>query len=112
MAKIDSYTFGSITIDGVTYNHDIYIFPSGKVEQRQYGHTFTKDEVEYVLKENPELVITGKGNSGLANLSSDARALLENEGAEILEARTPDIIDKFNELNEARKVVAIIHVTC
>jgi hypothetical protein len=45
-------------------------------------------------------------------LSSDARALLQGKGIEIIEACTPDIRDKFNELNETKKVAAIIHVTC
>jgi len=46
MAKIDSSAYGWIKIDGVTYNHDVYILPSGKVEEREYGHTFTKEQVE------------------------------------------------------------------
>jgi len=112
MAKINSYTFGSITVDNVTYKHDIYIFPSGKVEQRPYGHTFTKEQAEHVLKESPDVVITGKGNSGLASLSNDARSLLEKEGIEIIEASTPGIKDEFNKLSEAKRVAAIIHVTC
>ena len=112
MTKINSSTFGSITIDGVTYNHDIYILPSGKVEERKYGHTFTKDQVENVLRENPDIVVAGKGTSGLASLSSDARALLEDKGIEIIEANTPAIVDKFNKLNETKRVAAIVHVTC
>jgi len=112
MAKINSYTFGSITVDNVTYNHDIYILPSGKVEQRQYGHTFTKDEVDYVLKENPDVIIIGRGASGLASLSSEAKALLQDNGMELIEADTPNITDKFNRLNEAKRVAAMIHVTC
>jgi hypothetical protein len=112
MAKINSYTFGSIMVDDVTYKHDIYILSSGKVEEREYGHTFTKEQVEHVLKENPEVVITGKGTSGLARLSSDARALLEKNAVEIIEANTPDVTDKFNKFSQTKKIAAIIHVTC
>ncbi len=112
MAKIDSSTFGSITIDGKRYEYDVYIFPSGKVEEREHGHTFTEEEVEHILKENPEVVIIGKGTSGMAGLSSEARALLEDKGIEIIEANTPDIKDKFNQLSETKKVAAIIHITC
>jgi len=112
MAKINSSQFGSITVDDEIYNHDIYIFPSGKVEKREYGHTFTKDQVEHALKEKPDAVFFGKGTSGVASLSSDARALLEKEGIEIIEAETPDIRDKFNEFTKTKKVAAIIHVTC
>jgi len=112
MAKINSSTFGSIKINGVNYNHDVYILPSGKVEERQYGHAFTKEQVEHVLKENPDVVITGKGTSGFASLSNGARALLERKRIEIVEANTPDIVDKFNKLSEIKRVAAIIHITC
>ena len=112
MVKINSSTYGSITIDNVTYNHDVYIFPSGRVGEREYGHTFTKEQADRVLKENPDVVITGKGTSGLASLSNDARALLEEKGVEIIEADTPDIVDKFNKLSEIKAVSAIVHVTC
>jgi len=77
MVKINSSTYGSITTNGVKYNHDVHIFPFGKVEEREYGHTFTKDQVEYVLKEDPDVVVIGKGTSGLASLSGETRALLE-----------------------------------
>lgn len=112
MAKINSSSFGSITIDGKRYEHDVYILPSGKVEEREHGHTFSKDQVEYVLKENPEAVIIGKGVSGCADLSSEARTLLEDKGIEVIEANTPDVKDKFNQLSKTKKVAAIIHVTC
>jgi hypothetical protein len=32
MVEINSSVYGSITINGVTYNHDVYIFPSGKID--------------------------------------------------------------------------------
>lgn len=35
MVKIDSSTYGSVTIDGVKYDHDVYVLPSGKVEERE-----------------------------------------------------------------------------
>ncbi len=112
MAKIDSSNFGSITIDGKTYNHDVYILSSGKVEEREHGHIFSKDQIEHILKENPEVVIVGKGTSGCADLSLEARVLLEDKGIEIIEADTPEIKDKFNQLSKTKKVAAIIHVTC
>jgi len=112
MARINSSRFGSITIDGVTYNHDVYILPSGKVEERPYGHTFTKEQVEHVLRENPDVVIMGKGDSGLASLSTDARTLLEKNGVEIIEDYTQNVVDEFNKLSETKRVAAIIHVTC
>jgi Uncharacterized conserved protein len=112
MAKINSFTYGSIVIDNVEYGHDVYILPSGKVEERPYGHTFTKDQINYISKEKPDAVFVGKGTSGLASLSDDARSLLEKEGIEIIEDDTPNIKDRFNDLSKIKRVAAIIHITC
>jgi len=65
-----------------------------------------------VLKENPDVVVIGKGTSGMASLSDDARAELEKKGIEIVEGDTQVIRDKFNQLTKTKKVAAIIHVTC
>jgi hypothetical protein len=112
MANINSSSFGSITVDNVNYSHDIYILPSGKVEKREYGHTFSKEQVEHLLKENPEIIVIGKGTSGYASLSREAKSLLEKKGIEIIKDVTPAIRSKFNELSKTKKVTAIIHVTC
>ena len=112
MVRINSSRYGSITIEGVKYNNDVYILPSGQVEERKYGHTFTRDQVEHVLKGNPEVIFIGKGTSGIASLSPDARALLEKKGVRIIEADTPDMVDEFNELAKTKGVAAIVHVTC
>lgn len=112
MTEINSSVYGSITIEGETYNHDVYILPSGKVEERKYGHTFTKEQVEHLIKENLDVIVIGKGTSGMASLGSDARNLLEEKGIELIEADTPDVKDKFNEFAKTKKVAAIIHITC
>ena len=65
-----------------------------------------------MLKENPDVVVIGKGTSGMASLSDDARAELEKKGIELVEGDTQDIRDKFNQLTKTKKVAAIIHVTC
>ena len=112
MTKINSSVLGSITINDVVYRHDVYILPSGKVEERQYGHTFAKEQIEHVLKEEPDTVVIGKGAFGMASLSSDARVLLGRKGIEIAEAATIDTIDESNKPSEIKKVAAILHVTC
>lgn len=77
-----------------------------------WKHTKNHQIMEHVLKENPEVVVIGKGTSGMASLSDDSTALLEERGIEIIEADTPEIRDKFNEISKTKRVAAIIHVTC
>jgi len=57
--KIEGTTFGSITIDGKTYEHDVIIRLSGEVMKRKkklskkyYGtsHVVSKDEAKFVFE--------------------------------------------------------------
>ena len=112
MARINSYDFGSITIDGVAYLHDVYILPPSGVEHREGVHSFTLEQAERVLVTNPEVLIIGTGNFGLAELSHDAMELLEKSGVELIVDRTQDIVPTFNQLALTKRVAAIIHLTC
>jgi len=58
--KIESTTFGTITIDGKTYEHDVVVRLSGEVVKRKkklskklYGtsHVLSKDEAKISLRE-------------------------------------------------------------
>jgi hypothetical protein len=57
--EIESTTFGTITIDGKTYEHDVVIRLSGEVMKRKkklskkyYGtsHVLSKDEAKFVFE--------------------------------------------------------------
>lgn len=112
MARINSSTFDFITLDGKTYNHDVYILTSGVVEPREHSHTFDRKQVEHILEGNPEVAMIEKGVHGYASLNQKERELLEEKGIKIVEEKTGEIGDKFNRFSENKKVAAIIHITC
>jgi hypothetical protein len=35
MAKVDSFQFGSMIIDGKRYGHDVLLFPEGTVREKK-----------------------------------------------------------------------------
>src|SRR4026207_89904 len=81
--KIESTTFGSITIDGKTYEHDVVIRLSGEVVKRKkklskkyYGtsHVLSKDEAKFVFEKGCEQLILGAGQIGNVHLSPEAEA--------------------------------------
>lgn len=50
---------------------------------------------------------------GVASLNEDAREELKrHKEVKVIEGKTLDIIEKFNELSKTKKVAAIIHTTC
>jgi hypothetical protein len=117
--QIKGTTFGSITIDGKTYEHDIVIRLSGEVVKRKkklskkyYGtsHTLSKDEAKFVFEKGCELLILGSGQEGNVHLSPEAESYFAKKGCRVLLQRTPEAINLFNK-SRAKKV-GLFHVTC
>jgi hypothetical protein len=113
--RIDSFSFGSIIIDGKKYNHDILIHPDGRVEQRKGGiwrfgsHNIKEEEAEKLLREKPEVVLVGTGTQGRAHLSED----IEVKQAELAVLNSKEAVERFNKLvDQGKKVAALIHITC
>ena len=107
---IDGTEFGSVTVDGKTYGHDIWIFADGTIKPRTKSHDFTAGELELLAMAGPEVVVVGTGQSGCVTVSEEAKKYAQEHGIELVCAETPEAIKKFNEA--AGKKAAAIHVTC
>ena len=116
---IDATEFGSITVDGKTYEHDVIIRLSGKVEKRRkrlskekYGtsHIISKGEAKFVFEDGCDLLIVGAGQDGNVRLSPEAGEYFDKKHCRVLAQPTPEAIRAFNE-SHGRKI-ALMHVTC
>ncbi len=117
--KIDDTEFGSITIDGKTYEHDVIIRLSDKVVKRKkklskriYGtsHTVSEDEARFVFEKGCKELILGTGQYGRVALSPEAAAYFEKKGCKVVAQPTPEAIKVFNFSRKTR--VGLFHVTC
>ena len=117
--KLEYPAFGRITLDGKTYDHDIVIYPSGRVERRKKwlskekhgtSHKLDPEELREYLKEDFDVIIVGTGMYGYLSLLPESRELVG--GKEVHELSTGKAVELFNELNGKRKVLGIFHVTC
>lgn len=97
--EIERTTFGTITIDGKTYEHDVIIRLSGEVARRKkklskkyYGtsHVLSKDEAKFVFEDGCEQLILGSGQMGNVHLSREAEAYLAKKGCRVLLQPTPE----------------------
>src|SRR5712691_7277344 len=88
--EIERTTFGTITIDGKTYEHDVIIRLSGEVARRKkklskkyYGtsHVLSKDEAKFVFENGCEQLILGSGQMGNVHLSPEAEAYFAKKRA-------------------------------
>ncbi|HTO80490.1 MAG TPA: MTH938/NDUFAF3 family protein [Methylocystis sp.] len=116
---IEGTTFGSIAIDGKTYEHDVIIRLSGQVEKRRkklskenYGtsHIISKEEAKFVYEDGCDLLIIGAGQEGNVRLSPEASDYFEKKGCGVTLQPTSEAIQSFNE--SQRKKIGLMHITC
>lgn len=113
MVRIDGTSFGSITVDGKQYPHDVWILADGSIRRRDRDHEFTLNELYFLLEGEPELVIVGTGQSGCVQVDKEAAELAVKQGVKIIDDITPDALKRYNEaVNAGRRVAGAFHVTC
>ena len=111
--------FGWIEAGGVRYDHDIIIHTDGSVTKRRkkdskglrgdYGHTpLSEHELDFLAKENPEVVYVGTGQYGSLPITPGAEDLLASYEAVIMP--TGEVLPLLGK--EQRPSVAILHITC
>ena len=117
--KIDSTNFGSITVAGKTFDHDIIIRLNGHVEKREkalskekYGtsHKISLEEAKYIYEEGTEKIIIGTGQTGFVKLSDEAEDFFTGKKCGVELFPTPWAIERWNELEG--RVAAMFHITC
>src|SRR6202048_3276853 len=117
--ELERATFGTITIDGKTYEHEVIIRLSGevargkkKLSKKYYGtsHVLSKGEAKFVFENGCEQLILGSGQMGNVHLSPEAEAYFAKKGCTVLLQTTPQWINRFN--NSHAKKIGLFHVTC
>lgn len=114
--------FGMVKFGGKDYSHDIVIHTDDRVEKRNKdisrrkydtSHILSAEEVTDLLDENPEVIIIGRGQSGMLKIGKDTAELLSEKKVKLVDPPTPEAIEEFNKLkNQGKRVAAVIHITC
>jgi len=110
-------SFGSITIDGISYEHDVVI-DRGKIRKRkkkpskkfrqQYGHTPVSSE-EAIQWKCRHLVI-GTGRYGSLPVMDEVKREARRRGVALLIVPTKEAMETLS--GNAKDTNAILHVTC
>lgn len=117
--KIDATEFGSITIEGKRYSHDVVCRLSGHIEKRKkklskkrYGtsHVVSLDEAKFVYEKGCDVLVIGTGQHDNVCLAPDAAAFLDRKRCEVISLPTPSAVSVFNQ-TKAKKI-GLFHVTC
>jgi len=115
--RIKDFSFGSIRIDGVTYEHDVVI-DRGKIGKRkkkaskkfrdEFGHTPLSIEEEIPWK--CRRLVVGTGAHGSLPVMNDIKLEAERRKIELVILPTAEAIKALEE--NADQTNAILHVTC
>jgi hypothetical protein len=115
--RFDSYSFGAITIDGVTYEHDVVI-DHGEISKRskkaskpyrdRFGHTPLSAEEDLPWK--CERLVIGTGASGSLPVMDEVETEAKRRGVDLVAVPTERAIDLLRE--DPPKTNAVLHVTC
>ena len=119
---IEEYHFGTITINGKTYNHDVEIRWTGEVLDwwRKESHIIDFDDIKRALNHDPEVIIIGTGESGVARVTDRTKKEIESRGIKLIIDVTGEAVKTFNIIKEESeeeksrqaKVIGLFHLTC
>jgi hypothetical protein len=122
--------FGYIVLAGRRFNHDVVVYPDGRVERREkslskpeadlYAHTpLSVRELEYYLArlhEKPDCIVVGTGQDGGMKVTREAMEKLNklsSQGVRVIIGRTPELVRECRLIERGcRKPLIVIHVTC
>ena len=119
MVKVESLSFGSITVGGKRYRRDLVLLPDGTVKQRKGGfwifgsHDLKKMEIEELSRAGAEEIVIGTGTNSRARLSTEATSYATQAQLQLHTLPSYEAVPKFNHLVDlGKRVAAIIHITC
>ena len=115
--RFDGYVFGSIRIDGATYDHDV-IVDGGAIRKRRkgpskplrdaYGHTplSIAEDLPWVCRR----LVIGTGASGSLPVMPEIEDEARRRRVDLVVLPTPQAIQLLNEGMEETN--AVLHLTC
>ncbi len=116
--RIEKFSFGSIQIDGETYEHDVVI-DQGEIKKRKkkpskkfrdkFGHTPLSIEEKIPWKCRQLLI--GNGFSGALPVMDAVKRKAEKRGVKLIILPTPKAVERLNK-ESSDDTNAVIHVTC
>ena len=119
---IEEYHFGSITIDGKTYTHDVEVRWTDEVLDwwRRESHLIDVEAVKRAVEQNPETIVIGTGEAGVARVTEEAQEFIQEKGIKLIVDRTEQATRTFNirkeeseeEEGKPEKVIGLFHLTC
>jgi hypothetical protein len=114
--KVESYSFGRVSIDGKSYDKDLILLHGNVISswwRQAGGHVFAVEDLQQVIDAAPEVVVLGTGAYGLVRVKDELVEAFSQAGTRIVSARTGEAVERLNQLlDQDQDVAAALHLTC
>lgn len=115
--NIETYAFGKMVYGGKTYTSDLIIYPDRVDDSwwRLQGHLLQIEDLENILKEDPDILVIGTGAMGVMKVPPELKEQLRNKNIQLHIEQTAAAVETFNAFNSAdksKKIIAAFHLTC
>ena len=93
---------------------DLILFPDKIYDSwwRKSGHILLIEDLSDVLTYEPDILIIGTGTNGLMQVPVETRKIVESKGIELIIKETEEACKTYNEMEDKKKIVAALHLTC
>jgi hypothetical protein len=119
---IEEYKFGFIVINSQTYRNDVGVNWADDVFDwpRAQSHLIDVEDVIDALEQNPEVLIIGTGEQGMAQVTPAVQKIVEARGIKLIVDKTEQATRTFNVRKEEsleeegvqERVIGLFHLTC
>jgi hypothetical protein len=113
MARLESYSFGRLRVNGQAHARDLIVLPDRVVADwwRRERHSLAMQDLDGVLDELPARLVLGIGAHGQLRPDAGVIAELERRDVEVECLPTEAAVRGYGELDE-RRTPAALHLTC
>lgn len=103
-----------MVIDGQKYTSDLIVFPDSIQSSwwRNTGHKLCLQDLESVIKEEPEALVVGTGFTGLMKVEEEVKTYAQEKGITLIIEKTKKATQRFNALAPVKRTVGAFHLTC
>lgn len=111
---IDSYQFGRVVVDGVTYTKDVILLPSQTISNwwRKEGHYLHVSDLDTVLSTKLDVLVVGQGANNRMQVKTEVAEALKEAGIELISLSTQEACHEYNRRSAEQRTAAALHLTC
>ena len=119
---IEEYNFGYVKINDKKYIEDIEVRWTGEVLEwlRQESHIIDVENVKRAVEADPQIIVIGTGDYGMAKLTDESRRFIEQPDIELVVDKTAEAVKTYNvicedsleEEGKQSRVIGLFHLTC